>query len=60
MRAVVVYESMYGNTRAVAEAIGEGLGSPADVLVVPVVQVTPKLLAGVDLVSSAAPPTLGA
>ena len=26
MNAVVVYESIYGNTRAVAEAIGEGLG----------------------------------
>jgi flavodoxin len=27
MNAVVVYESIYGNTRAVAEAIAEGLGS---------------------------------
>ena len=26
MNAVVVYESIYGNTRAVAEAIAEGLG----------------------------------
>src|SRR5215207_2732106 len=26
MKALVVYESMYGNTRAVAEAIAEGLG----------------------------------
>lgn len=26
MHAIVVYESMYGNTRAVAEAIAEGLG----------------------------------
>jgi hypothetical protein len=33
MNAVVVYESMYGNTRAVAEAIAEGLGGAA---VVPV------------------------
>jgi hypothetical protein len=38
MRAVVVYESMYGNTRLVAEAIGEGLRSAGDhdVAVVPV------------------------
>jgi hypothetical protein len=27
MRAVVVYESMFGNTREVAEAIGEGLSA---------------------------------
>ena len=26
MNAIVVYESMYGNTRAVAEAIADGLG----------------------------------
>lgn len=26
MSAIVVYESIYGNTRAVAEAVGEGLG----------------------------------
>ena len=49
MRAVVVYESMYGNTRAIAEAIGEGLGSEASVIVTPVAQVSAEQLAGVDL-----------
>ncbi|TFD59420.1 flavodoxin family protein [Cryobacterium sp. Hh7] len=29
MRALIVYESMYGNTRLVAEAIGNGL-APAE------------------------------
>ena len=29
MRAIVVYESVYGNTRAIAEAIADGLGAPA-------------------------------
>ena len=42
MRAVVVYESMFGNTHAIADAIGKGLGQglePADnVVVVPVVE----------------------
>ena len=33
MSAIVVYESVYGNTRAVAEAIAEGLG---DALLTPV------------------------
>jgi len=36
MHAVVVYESMYGNTRQVADAIGSGLSSRFDVAVVPV------------------------
>jgi len=31
MHAFIVYESMYGNTRAIAEAIAEGFGDGADV-----------------------------
>jgi len=49
MRAVVVYESMYGNTRAVAEAIGEGLRSAYAVTVVPVARAGPELLDGATL-----------
>ncbi len=29
MNAIVIYESVYGNTRAIAEAIAEGLGASA-------------------------------
>jgi hypothetical protein len=29
MNAIVIYESVFGNTRAIAEAIAEGLGAPA-------------------------------
>jgi flavodoxin len=36
MRAVVVYESMYGNTHQVADAIGAGLSTAFDVSVAPV------------------------
>lgn len=36
MHAIVVYESMYGNTRHVAEAVARGLGAFDDVKVVPV------------------------
>ena len=36
MRALVVYESMYGNTHRIAEAIGEGLGEFAETDVVSV------------------------
>jgi hypothetical protein len=50
MRAVVVYESMYGNTRAIAEAIGAGLRPTYDVAVARVGQVLPGMLDDVELV----------
>jgi len=50
MKTVIVYESMYGNTRAIADAIGRGLGPENETLVVPVAQARPELLAGADLV----------
>jgi hypothetical protein len=50
MRAVVVYESMYGNTHLVAEAIGAGLGTAFEVSVVPVAEADPAVLADAGLV----------
>jgi hypothetical protein len=50
MRAVVVYESMYGNTRRVAEAIARGLAGRAEVAVVPVAEAGGGAVAGADLV----------
>jgi flavodoxin len=50
MRAVVVYESMYGNTHLIAEAIGAGLKTAFDVSVVPVSQASPAVLADAHLV----------
>jgi hypothetical protein len=50
MRAVVVYESMYGNTHLIADAIGTGLGTAFDVTVVPVSQAGPAVIANADLV----------
>ena len=35
MRALVIYESMYGNTHAVADAVAEGLGGEVEVRPVP-------------------------
>lgn len=51
MKAVVVYESMYGNTHHVATAIGAGLRtrSEVEVEVVPVESADPNLLASADL-----------
>jgi flavodoxin-like protein len=50
MRAVVVYESMYGNTHLIAEAIGAGLRTAFDVRIVPVAQAGPEVIADADLV----------
>ena len=50
MRVVVVYESMYGNTHQIAEAIAEGFGMPDSVQVVPVAGVTQDVLEQTDLI----------
>lgn len=50
MRAVVVYESMYGNTHLVADAIGAGLKTAFEVSVVAVSHAGPAVLADADLV----------
>jgi hypothetical protein len=55
MRALVVYESMYGNTRVVANRIADGLRATHEVTVVPVGEATPELLAGADLVVAGGP-----
>jgi menaquinone-dependent protoporphyrinogen IX oxidase len=54
MRAVIVYESMYGNTRAIAEAIAEGIG-PIETTVLPVVAADRSALEGADLIVIGAP-----
>jgi hypothetical protein len=55
MRAVVVYESMYGNTHLVADAIGAGLRTVFEVSVLPVSQASPELIADADLVVAGGP-----
>jgi flavodoxin len=55
MRAVVVYESTYGNTRHVAEAIAEGLGESATVDVVPVSSAGDVNFSDLDLLVVGAP-----
>jgi hypothetical protein len=54
MRAVIVYESMYGNTRAIAEAIAEGIGS-RDSTLLPVDAADRSVLEGADLIVIGAP-----
>lgn len=50
MNVLVVYESSYGNTHLIADAIGEGLGIAHTVTVVPVGKATKELVDAVDLV----------
>jgi hypothetical protein len=50
MNAVVIYESMYGNTHLIAGAIGRGLSEHGiDASVIPVGEATPDIVGGADL-----------
>jgi len=53
MKAVVVYESLWGNTAAVARAIATGLGSGAKAL--STAEATSEEMAGVDLIVAGSP-----
>ena len=55
MKAIVAYDSAYGNTEQVAQAIGSALGSPPEVEVLRVGNVTPQKLAGVTLLVVGSP-----
>lgn len=49
MRSLIVYESMYGNTRQIAEAIADGCRQAGDASVVRAANCDPAALAGLDL-----------
>ena len=53
MKAVVVYESHWGNTAAIARAIAEGIGG--DTRAVSTAEATADALAGADLIVAGAP-----
>jgi hypothetical protein len=55
MRALVVYESMYGNTRVIADNIADGLRATHEVTLVPVAEATEDLVAGADLLVAGGP-----
>jgi hypothetical protein len=50
MKSVVVYESMYGNTHLIADAIAEGLREHGEATAVPVNQSDPSLVESADVV----------
>jgi hypothetical protein len=49
LRTLVIYESMYGNTRSIAEAIAAGLRDAAEVRLVPVAEAADALTDNPDL-----------
>ncbi len=53
MQAIVVYESRWGNTAAIAKAIAAGLGPDANVLTTD--EATPAAVAGADLIVAGSP-----
>ncbi|NUP50401.1 MAG: flavodoxin [Catenulispora sp.] len=55
MKALIVYESMYGNTRAVAEAVAEGLSPAYETEVKPVTETTADDVGRADLLVVGAP-----
>jgi flavodoxin I len=55
MKVVVVYDSAFGNTEKVAQAIGQAIGSPEEVKTVRVGNVVPDQLAGLTLLVVGSP-----
>lgn len=55
MRAVIVYESMYGNTHLIADAIAKGMEPGNEVTVIPVSTATREVLNGADLLVAGGP-----
>ena len=55
MKALIVYDSFFGNTEQVARAMGNALGSQADVNVLRVGDVKPEHLTGLDVLVVGSP-----
>lgn len=55
MKAMVIYDSQFGNTAQIAQAIGRGLGDADDVTVSQIADARPESLAGLDLLVVGSP-----
>jgi len=55
MKALVIYDSVFGNTEKIAQAIGNAIGSQGEVDVLRAGDVKPKHLTGLDLLIVASP-----
>jgi len=59
MKALVVFDSVYGNTEKIAKAIGKGLSASYEVTVLSAVEVKPKNINKYDLLVVGAPTQAG-
>ena len=55
MKSMVVYDSVFGNTEQIAQAIGRALGSPEDVEIIRGDNVKPEQLTGLKLLIVGSP-----
>jgi flavodoxin len=55
MKALIVYDSVYGNTEKIAQAIGAALSPQADVQVVRAADAQPEHLVGLDVLFAGSP-----
>jgi flavodoxin len=55
MKTIVVFDSFFGNTEKIARAIGSALGSPEDVSIFRVSEITPEKLRGAGLILVGSP-----
>jgi len=55
MKVLIVYDSVFGNTEQVAQAIGNALGSQEDVEILRVSNVKPEQLTGLELLIVGSP-----
>jgi flavodoxin len=55
MKALVIYDSVYGNTERIAQAIATALGSPEEVTTLRAGMAKPERLAGAELVIVGSP-----
>lgn len=55
MKALVIYDSYFGNTEQIAQAIGNALGSPEDVETLRVGNLKPEQLTGLELLIVGSP-----
>jgi flavodoxin I len=55
IKIIIIYESFFGNTEQIAKAIGEGLGTAAEVKIIKVGDVKPENLKEADLLIVGSP-----